>query len=183
MREKPRWQKYLAAALLFAAGAVVDALFGFGISAMIAHYASDISLADISSLPWGGILSVLLVLAAGAILFWPSPKKVKLNPTQKLQSLARPASVILHRFNEHRNSTFLAERLYPMNNLMSDAFSLLITFEKAGLIVPNFSNLDARQQIGAMEYYLSQMTPLLRDGHTNEAKDASAHFAQQAVNG
>ncbi|WP_305095977.1 hypothetical protein [Croceibacterium aestuarii] len=136
---------------------------------------------------WACAILLLLSFApqagrAFAATGWPAKRPQRTTPEEEARALALKGNTIVRRLNLHWHSMIAAERLDPLGGVISDAISLMITYEKCGLTVPNLSGLEEmeRKAMAIMEYF-ERMTPLLRDGHIDEAREVASHVAQQVA--
>ena len=171
-------------AAIIVAAVVADHAFGWGLGQMMTHYAADVSWSDVTGLPWGGILSLLMFAVGLALVFWPTPKVRKISPQERdaktAYNLGARASQLVFRLNQHRNWSEMAMELRdPMHNVLNDGVSLLIAFDKFGLAIPRISDVSDNKEVAhIMLRYFSRMAPLLTDGHLEEAKGTATNLAE-----
>ncbi len=162
--------------------------FGFGIGAIISHYAADLTVSDIQTLPWGGLISVLLVIVGGYLAFWPSKKPTKETLEDQFSLLWVSADNFINRVRYQRNLGWHERRgsfnrAEDTRDIARDGISLLMQFEQAGIPAPKFNEIQMAEQIAiGCEAYLAQLAPFMRDGHTAQVltmADATVNRAEQ----
>jgi hypothetical protein len=125
------------------------------------------------------MMAVFLVLRP----FWSGSKETDIAPAQSGRNLGIRAGNVATRLGLHRGRySIIQEVRDPLPNVINDGISLLISFEKQGFGIPKLSRLSTNEQAAfALLEYFTRMSPLLRDGHFDEAKHASPSIAKQAV--
>jgi hypothetical protein len=149
-------------AALVAAGLIANEVFGWGIQRVLDYIADGLTLAEVTGWPWGGWVSIGLVIIGLALVFWPT--SVGESRTDQLWYAADKVA-----------AGFTVARNYSLDpDALTDAIrvgeSALVSFRKAGLEVPELSN-DANKRGDQLERYFRELLPLLRDGHLREAKN------------
>ena len=134
-------------------------------------------------IPWLNILAFTL-LALGVFLFWRGGKMQvapKISPAQAGQDLGIGANNIAMRLNLHLGIYASAQRVRdPMQTIINDGISLMLTFNKQGIACPALSELSADEVAWTMLEFFARIGPLLRDGHLDEAKQVALQIADQA---
>jgi hypothetical protein len=132
------------------------------------------------SFPWQNAIATGMAVVGGYLAFWPSKRR---TPLQISESLGVRASDIAARLNLHNGSYSQAQGMRdPLHKVINDGISLLITFEKQGFGIPKISQVKTNKQAAfALLEYFSRLSPLLKDGHVGEAKQASVSIAEQAI--
>lgn len=106
---------------------------------------------------------------------WSRPRVVTSQGISSA-SLCAKADNLIERLRANRKAPWRD----PLNGIVLTGKSVLITFEKAGFEVPTFPNYHAENAAYGMLAYFSAISPLLREGHQDEARSYAKSIAEQA---
>lgn len=107
---------------------------------------------------------------------WPEPSR-----EERRRILAARANAIIRRIEPHRHPARWTADTDPLDDVVRDGLSLLISFQKERLAVPPLRNLrDERRIAFGLLRYLKDIAPLLRDGHIRQARAMAPDAARDA---
>lgn len=114
--------------------------------------------------------------------YWIAPPKVAIDPIAEVRAVAEQAQRLVHYVTDYRhtNHLFIGD-LPDIQPTVIRLISVAMTFEKLGFGAPQIAGLETYQQAVAYQIYFERLTPLIRDRHIDEAKEASAAVAEAAV--
>ncbi|MEP6786734.1 MAG: hypothetical protein ABI898_13500 [Sphingomonadales bacterium] len=140
------------------------------------------------AIPWLNMLAFAL-LALGVYLFWrggrmQSAKSGKPRTREELlRSLYHQGSNIVDRVRHYRRQRWLGgDNGNEIIDTAKDGISLLLTYAKEGLVVPEFTSQDAAEICIGLDMYFSTIGPLMRDGHLPQIQASMGTIAKNAEN-
>jgi hypothetical protein len=126
------------------------------------------------------MIAIFLVLRP----FWSKPAKPtprSVSRKTQLQNLAYQGMAIVERVKNSRETKwYYRDDAEDTVVLSRDANSLMLFFVKAGLPIPKIETNSAEKYLFGVNFYLSVLIPLMRDGHIAEAEAFSAQAATEA---
>ncbi len=124
------------------------------------------------------MIAIFLVLRP----FWTTPPNAKAeNEAVKIRSLGKRAGQISDYITRYRDTRRLYRgRLSPIEPMVMNGISLLMSLEKQGITVPKLNAANPYAAAVGMELFFRVISPLIRDGHVKEMIEASHDLATQA---
>lgn len=171
--------------MLFLAGLVAEELFSRAFGLVLDLLAGRLPRVDWSTFPYSslgwGLFVGLVTYAVWFRLLFPDPSREERRRMLAMELAAR-AEQLIDRIEPHRHPAQWTAESDPLDYVVADGMSLLISFGKAGLMVPalGMAAWDTRSVALGMLEYFRRMVPLLRDGHLGEAR-ALAPKVSEAV--
>jgi hypothetical protein len=115
--------------------------------------------------------------------FWTKPPGTKGGgKAARYSNLQSRGWYIAERIRHHRAlEWFEWSRGENLLDITRDGLSVLIAYEQAGLIVPDFNGIDSAERVCVgMEQYFSALRPFMRDGHVAQVDGMVASVAERA---
>lgn len=166
---------------LWAAAAIV-ALIGVGLKSItnaLPSAGAFVTTIFGSPLAWF-ILAVGLFLTIRPI-WTKAPDKSAEVAEAHVRGLGERAGAIARFITKYRGTGQLwRDGLPPLAPIVLDGRSLLMSFEKAGFVIPRFQTSETERIAVGMEHYFSLMYPFIRDGHSQTTMQHSGLIAKQA---
>lgn len=111
--------------------------------------------------------------------FWAKPKVP--SQAERLRHLYAEADRIVHRIRNIREVKWLRQETGDeVIELVRDGQSLLLSFAKSGLPIPQFRTHSAERALIGQHEYFSTLCPLIRDGHVENVEAIAEEIAGRA---
>jgi hypothetical protein len=144
---------------------------------------------DFAALSWQNSAALALIVIGFSLVVWPKGKtttgtntETGSEPKISYARLLNSANSIVHRVRDHRSTNALwRDKLEPPGDIARAGMSVLLSFQKAGFTVPNFSNQQYSENVAiGLEAYFSAILQLIADGHIDEAKQVAIGASSRA---
>ena len=114
--------------------------------------------------------------------FWiKTPDTAKQDEASKIILLGKRGLSIARQITSYRETKRLWRSDLPsIQPTVMDGVSLLLSFEKEGIAVPQFNAANPYAAAVGLEQYFSVISPLIRDGHIQEMREAAPDLAKAA---